>query len=76
MPIKESSFCSTLPKGMKHGSIMTPETKKAATMWKHPPPLPAKKFKAMPLVRKLKVTVFLDHDTVHVMDFHDCVDTI
>jgi hypothetical protein len=37
---------------------MTPETKAASMMWKHPSPPLAKKFKALPLVKKRKSTVF------------------
>jgi hypothetical protein len=55
---------------------VTPETKEASMMWKHPSPPLAKKFKAMPLVRKRKATVFLYYEIVHVMDFTECADTV
>jgi hypothetical protein len=55
---------------------VTPETKEASTMWKHPSPPLAKKFSAMPLVRKRQATVFLYYEIVHVMDFTECADTV
>jgi hypothetical protein len=55
---------------------VTPETNIASTMWKHPSPPLAKKFIAMPLVRKRKATIFLYYEIVHVMDFIKCADTV
>lgn len=54
---------------------MTPETKEASMMWKHPSPPLTKKFKAMPLVGN-RTTVFLYYEIVHVMDFIECADTV
>jgi len=55
---------------------MTPETKEASMMWKHPLPPLAKKFRALPLVRKRKATIFLYYETVRVMDFIACAGTV
>jgi hypothetical protein len=51
---------------------VTPESKKALIMWKHPCFPQAKKFKAIPPARKIMAAVFWDYKGVRLVDMVHC----